>query len=174
MNAFHRSAIPHKQLIIITLKSIYFVYVIFNNLKNYMWHWSIISLLDKLTILFIAICIEWFQPFQKVVVQLFPRKAYRTGIEKHFIEIKLNIQQKLTNLLTISLQVLCSKTSLQLTFTLIRLHTFYNQRFFSAQPHFWSTFSWIQSQILLRCSLVYISIIIVRLFLYYWYICVHM
>ena len=94
MNAVHRSAIPHKQLIIITHKSIYFVYVIFNNLKNYMWHWSLISLLDKLTILFIAICTEWFQPFQKVIVQLFPRKAYSTGIEKHFIEIKLNIQQK--------------------------------------------------------------------------------
>ena len=94
MNAVHRSAIPHKQLIIITHKSIYFVYVIFNNLKNFMWHWSLISQLDKLTILFIAICIEWFQPFQKVIVQLFPRKAYRTGIEKHFIEIKLNIQQK--------------------------------------------------------------------------------
>ena len=98
MNAVHRSAIPHKQLIIITLKSIYFVYVIFNNLKNYMWHWSLISLLDKLTILFIAICIEWFQPFQKVIVQLFPRKAYRTGIDNILLKSSSTFNKKLTNL----------------------------------------------------------------------------
>ena len=70
-----------------------------------MLHWSLIYLLDKLTIFsfFIVICLERVQFFQKMVVQPFQRKAYRPGIEKHVFEIKLNIQQKLKNLLTITL-----------------------------------------------------------------------
>ena len=70
-----------------------------------MLHWSLIYLLDELTIFsfFIVICLERVQFFQKMVVQPFQRKAYRPGIEKHVFEIKLNIQQKLKNLLTITL-----------------------------------------------------------------------
>ena len=70
-----------------------------------MLHWSLIYLLDELTIFsfFIVICLERVQFFQKMVVQPFQRKAYKPGIEKHVFEIKLNIQQKLKNLLTITL-----------------------------------------------------------------------
>ena len=70
-----------------------------------MLHWYLIYLLDELTIFsfFIVICLERVQFFQKMVVQPFQRKAYRPGIEKHVFEIKLNIQQKLKNLLTITL-----------------------------------------------------------------------
>ena len=70
-----------------------------------MLHWSLIYLLDELTIFsfFIVICLERVQFFQKMVVQPFQRKACRPGIEKHVFEIKLNIQQKLKNLLTITL-----------------------------------------------------------------------
>ena len=38
--------------------------------------------------------------------------------------------------------------------------SFYKQRFFSTQPQCCLTFAWIQVQMLLRCCLIYISIII--------------
>ena len=39
---------------------------------------------------------------------------------------------------------------------------FYKQRFFSTQPQFCLAFSWIKFQILLRCCLIHITIIILR------------
>ena len=44
-------------------------------------------------------------------------------------------------------------------------------RFFSTQPQCCLTFSWIKPQMLLRCCLVHISIIIMRHFLYFLYLC---
>ena len=44
-----------------------------------------------------------------------------------------------------------------------KIHVFfYNQRFFSSQPQRCVTFSWNQRQMLLRCCLIHISIIILR------------
>ena len=43
-------------------------------------------------------------------------------------------------------------------------------RFFSTQPQCCLTFSWIKPQMLLRCCLVHISIIIMRHFLYFLYL----
>ena len=48
---------------------------------------------------------------------------------------------------------------------------FYKQRFFSTQPHCGLTFSWIMLQMLLRCCLTHISIIILKHFLYLVYLC---
>ena len=39
---------------------------------------------------------------------------------------------------------------------------FYNQRFFSSKPQRCLTFSWIEHQMLLRCFLIHISVIILR------------
>ena len=44
--------------------------------------------------------------------------------------------------------------------------TFYKQHFFPTQPQCCLTFSWIQFQMLLRCCLLYITIIIRRNILY--------
>ena len=48
---------------------------------------------------------------------------------------------------------------------------FHMQRFFSTQPQCCSTFLWIELQMLLRCCLIHISIIILRHFLYLLYLC---
>ena len=48
---------------------------------------------------------------------------------------------------------------------------FYKQRFFSAQPHCCLTSSWLELQMLLRCCLIHISIIILRHILYLPYLC---
>ena len=48
---------------------------------------------------------------------------------------------------------------------------FYKQRFFSTQPQCCLTFSWIELQMLLRCCLIHISIIILRRFIYLLYLC---
>ena len=63
------------------------------------------------------------------------------------------------------------------TFNVIKLvllwHTrfFFKQRSFSAQPQCCLTFSWIELQMLLRCCLIHISIIILRHFCYLLYLC---
>ena len=55
------------------------------------------------------------------------------------------------------------------------LHAFfYTQRFFSTQLLCWLTFSWIELHMLLRCCLIYTSIIILRNFLYLLYLCTYM
>ena len=46
--------------------------------------------------------------------------------------------------------------------TACNTHFFYKQRFFSTQPQCCLTFSWIELQVLLRCCLMHISIMIVR------------
>ena len=48
---------------------------------------------------------------------------------------------------------------------------FWKQHFFSTQPQCCLTFSWIELQMLLRYCLIYISIIILRHFLYLLYLC---
>ena len=48
---------------------------------------------------------------------------------------------------------------------------YYKQRFFSTQPQCCLIFSWIELQMLLRCCLIHISIIILRHFLYLLYLC---
>ena len=48
---------------------------------------------------------------------------------------------------------------------------FYKQCFFSTQPQCYLTLSWIQLQMLPKCWLVHMSIIIVRRFLYLLYLC---
>ena len=48
---------------------------------------------------------------------------------------------------------------------------FYKQRFFSAQPQCCLTFSWTELQMLLRCCLIHLIIIIWRYFLYLLYLC---
>ena len=48
---------------------------------------------------------------------------------------------------------------------------FYNQRYFSTQPQCCLTFSWIELQMLLRCCLIHITIIILRHILYSVYLC---
>ena len=48
---------------------------------------------------------------------------------------------------------------------------FYEQRFFATQPQCCLTFSWIGLQMLLRCCLIHISVIILRHFLYLLYLC---
>ena len=53
----------------------------------------------------------------------------------------------------------------------IEIHAFYKQRFFSTQPQWCLFFSWIELQILLRCCLIHISIIIVRHFSHVLYLC---
>ena len=53
-----------------------------------------------------------------------------------------------------------------------KLHVFYHkQRFFSTQPQCCLTFSWIELQVLLRCCLIHITIIIPRHILYLVYLC---
>ena len=53
-----------------------------------------------------------------------------------------------------------------------KAHTFfYKQRYFSAQPHFCLTFSWIEVQMLLGCCLIHINIFILNHFLYLLYLC---
>ena len=55
--------------------------------------------------------------------------------------------------------------------SLISMHSFlYKQCFFSTQPRCCLIFSWIESQMFLRCCLIYISIIIPRHFLYLLYL----
>ena len=55
---------------------------------------------------------------------------------------------------------------------IIRIHAFfYKQRFFSTQLQCYLTFSWIELQMLLRCCLIYMSIIILRNFLYLLFLC---
>ena len=49
--------------------------------------------------------------------------------------------------------------------------SFYKQRVFSTQPQCWLTFSWTELQMLLRCCLIHISIIILRCFTYLRYMC---
>ena len=54
----------------------------------------------------------------------------------------------------------------------IRQHaSSYKQRFFSTQPQCCLTFSWTELQMLLRCCLIHISIIILRCFTYLLYLC---
>ena len=48
---------------------------------------------------------------------------------------------------------------------------FYKQRFSSTQPQCYLNFSWIKLQMLLRCSLVHINIIILRHFLHLLHLC---
>ena len=48
---------------------------------------------------------------------------------------------------------------------------FYKQHFFSTQPQCCLTFSWIQLQMLLRCCVIHITIIILRDILYLVYLC---
>ena len=48
---------------------------------------------------------------------------------------------------------------------------FYKQAFFSTQPKFYLTFSWIQLQLLLRSCLILKSIVIMRPLLYLLYLC---
>ena len=48
---------------------------------------------------------------------------------------------------------------------------FYNQRFFSTQPQCCLTFPWIELQMLLRCCLIHITIIILRHILHLVYFC---
>ena len=48
---------------------------------------------------------------------------------------------------------------------------FYKQHFFSTQPQSCLTLSWIELQVLLRCCLIHISIIMLRHFLYLLYLC---
>ena len=48
---------------------------------------------------------------------------------------------------------------------------FYKQRFFSTQPHYCLTFSWIELQMLLKCCLIHLTIIILRNILYLAYLC---
>ena len=48
---------------------------------------------------------------------------------------------------------------------------FYKQRFFSTQPQYCLTFSWIDLPMLLRCCLIYIAIIILRRNSYLVYLC---
>ena len=48
---------------------------------------------------------------------------------------------------------------------------FYKQRFFSTQPQYCLAFSWTELQMLLRCCLIHISIIILRRFIYLLYLC---
>ena len=57
------------------------------------------------------------------------------------------------------------------SYILIEIRFFYMQRFFSAQPQYCITFSWIQLKLLLRCCLIHNSIIILRHFLYLLYLC---
>ena len=53
---------------------------------------------------------------------------------------------------------------------LIYIHAFlYKQRFFSSQPQYCLTFSWIELQMLLMCCLIHMTIIILRHFLYFLY-----
>ena len=56
---------------------------------------------------------------------------------------------------------------------LIRLHIFFYKQhfFFSTQPRCCLTFSWIELQMLLRCYLIHINIIILRHILYFVYFC---
>ena len=57
-------------------------------------------------------------------------------------------------------------------FTFITItHFFYKQCLFSTQPQCCLTFSWIELQMLLRCCLIHISIIILRHLLYLLYLC---
>ena len=46
----------------------------------------------------------------------------------------------------------------------------YKERFFSTQPCSCLTFSWIELQILVRCCLIHVSIVIMRHFLYLLYL----
>ena len=55
--------------------------------------------------------------------------------------------------------------------TLFFFFFFFEQSFFSTQPQCCLTFLWNEIQMLLRCSLIHISIIIVRHFLYLLYFC---
>ena len=48
---------------------------------------------------------------------------------------------------------------------------FYKQRFFSTQPQCRLTFKWIELQMLLRCWLIHVSIVIMRHFLYLLHLC---
>ena len=53
-----------------------------------------------------------------------------------------------------------------------KIHSFfYSQRFFKTQPQCCLTSSRIELQMLLSCCLIYISIIILRHFLYFLYLC---
>ena len=52
--------------------------------------------------------------------------------------------------------------------------SFYKQRVFSAQPQCWLTFSWTELQMLLRCCLIHISIIILRRFIYSLHLCLYL
>ena len=51
------------------------------------------------------------------------------------------------------------------------MHFLYKQRILSTQPQCCLTFSWIELQMLLRCCLIPISIIILRHFLYLLWLC---
>ena len=54
----------------------------------------------------------------------------------------------------------------------LQIHAlFYKQRFLSTQPQCCLTFSWIELQILLRCCLIHIIIIILRHLLYWLCLC---
>ena len=86
----------------------------------------------------------------------------------------IRFDQFLLVLLHIQILILYTSMSYRFIFHLhIQLHTrfFYKQCFFSIQPQCCFTFSWTKLQMLLRCCLIDITIIIVRHILYLLYLC---
>ena len=66
----------------------------------------------------------------------------------------------------------CSKKQLGNRYYFLRLQAFFfKQRLFSSQPQCYLNFSWIELQMLLRCCLIHITIIILRLISYLVYLC---
>ena len=63
----------------------------------------------------------------------------------------------------------CESVTRKIT-TVLDIHAFYKQHFFSAQPQCCLTFSWIELQMLLRCCLVHIAVIMLRHILYLVYL----
>ena len=92
------------------------------------------------------------------------------------ISIKMTVNFKLmrkASLILISSFSYClNKSSWISTFGIFLLHAlFYKQCFFSTQPRYCLTFSWIELQMLRRCCLIHIGIIVVRNFLNALYLC---
>ena len=75
-------------------------------------------------------------------------------------------------LLKKSLLILKLKPSLNFAKESVRVSAFsYKQHFFSTHPQCWLIFSWTELQMLLRCCLILVTIVILRHILYLVYLC---
>ena len=96
-----------------------------------------------------------------------PKPFFSTQLNINVLKYQCKIQIIFWNSINVGHMILTRHTTLRRSMT----RFFCKQRYFLTQPQCCLTFSWIELQVLLRCCLIYITIIILRHILYLVYLC---